>query len=140
VSWGTMAHDHDVYMLLVESALQAGDAPALEKYVLLLEELARRDSHQLYLAIAQRAKGAMHRLNGDLESAEECLQEALAIFQGLGTRWQCGRTCFELGKLSQTRGDETSAGKHFSEALRYFEELGAKPDERRVAQEMTPTS
>ena len=61
-----MAHDHDVYMVLVESALETEDLPALVEYTPLLEKLAERDSHQLYLAIAHRAQGALHRLRGNL--------------------------------------------------------------------------
>ena len=136
VSWGTMAHDHDVYMMLVESALEMEDISTLEKYTPLLEKLAVRDSHQLYLAIAQRAWGALHRLQGAYADSENCLQEALSLFTMLGTRWQCGRTQFELGKLALSRGNKGSASKAFAEALMSFEELGAKPDEGRVLHEL----
>lgn len=131
-----MAHDHDVYMLLVESALQSGDFQALEKYVPKLEELASRDGHILYLATALRARGAFYRMKGDFKSAEQQLREALSMFQGIGAGWQCGRTCFELGKLSQSLGDATSASEQYSQAHRYFKELGAEPDDRRVVQEI----
>ncbi len=47
VSWGTMAHDHDMYMMLVELACEIEDRSTLEKYIPLLEELAERDGHQL---------------------------------------------------------------------------------------------
>lgn len=136
VNWGTMAHDHDVYMLLVEAALQSGDVLGLKKFVPELEQLARRDNHRLYLGIALRARGVLNQLEGDLESAQACLQKALDIFRTLDSRWQCGRTCFVLGKLSSVRGDGTLAGALFSEALSYFDELGAAPDRQRVTEEL----
>ena len=132
VSWGTMAHDHDMYMMLVDSAREIEDLSTLEKYTPLLEELAERDGHQLYLAIAKRAWGALHRLRGEFEASENYLQEAKDIFKKLDTRWQSGRTQFELGKLAQSRGEISAANKAFAEGLKYFEELGAKPDQGRV--------
>jgi tetratricopeptide (TPR) repeat protein len=127
-----MAHDHDVYMMLVEAALKMEDLSALEEYTPLLEKLAERDSHQLYLAIAKRARGALHRLRGEFADSENCLQEALSLFTDFDTRWQCGRTQFELGKSAQSRGDTKAASSAFAEALKYFEELEAKPDQERV--------
>ena len=132
VSWGTMAHDHDVYMMLVESALEMEDLSELVEYTPLLEKLAERDSHQLYLAIAKRARGALHRLRGEFENSESCLQQAISLFTDLDTRWQCGRTQYELGKLAQSQGDMSTANTAFAEALGFFEEMGAKPDQVRV--------
>ena len=134
MSWGTMAHDHDMYMMLVESAREIEDQSTLEKYTPLLEELAERDGHQLYLAIAKRASGVVHRLRGEFEDSENCLQEAMIIFTKLDARWQCGRTKLELGKSAQSRGDISAASKAFAEGLKYFEQLGAKPDQGRVLQ------
>lgn len=127
-----MAHDHDMYMMLVESARELEDQSTLEKFTPLLEELAERDDHQLYLAIAKRAWGALHRLRGEFEASENCLQEAMGLFTKLDTRWQCGRTQFEMGKSAQSRGEISAANKAFAEGLKYFEELGAKPDQARV--------
>jgi len=132
VSWGTMAHDHDMYMMLVESAREIEDLSTLEKYTPLLEELAERDAHQLYLAIAKRAWGVLHRMRGDFDDSENCLQEAIVLFTKLETWWQCGSTQHELGKLAQSRGEITAANIAFSESLKFFEEMGAKPDQARV--------
>ena len=131
-----MAHEHDIYMLLVEAALQTGNTPALENHLPQLEKLARRDNHGLYLATALRARGALHRIKGEFQEAEQDLQEALSIFQKMDTRWQCGRTCVEMGKLSQSQGDSASASQQFMQAQRYFEEVGALPDLSRVIQEI----
>ena len=74
----------------------------------------------------------LHRLRGEYADSENCLQEAMSIFTDLDTRWQCGKTQFELGKSAQGRGETGAASKAFAEALKYFEELGARPDQERV--------
>ena len=127
-----MAHDHDVYMMLADSATEQEDLPTLEKYAAVLEVLARRDDHRLYLPIAQRALGAMHRLRGDFSASEDCLQEALVAFKQMGTSWQYGRTLVEIGKLAQQRGEKEAANNALQEALVSFDELGAKPDREKA--------
>ena len=50
-----MAHDHEIYMILADTAVELRDADALRKYAPPLESLASRDNHRLYLAIAHLA-------------------------------------------------------------------------------------
>lgn len=128
VGWGTMAHDHDVYMLLVEAAAELGEKDALKKYSRLLEVLARRDRHRLYLGIALRGKGVLHRLNGEYEEGRNQLEEAREIFEALGTRWQLGKTLSELGRLSHDVQDHPAARNFFNQAIVEFEALGAMPE------------
>lgn len=123
-----MAHEHDVYMLLADTAAQRQDAAGVRQYAPRLEALAERDGHQLYLGIAHRAWGVAHRLEGEQAAAQARLRQALAIFAELGTRWQAGRTYFELGELAAARGDPAAARQHFAQALAEFEALGAAPD------------
>src|SRR6187397_2293875 len=92
VKRGTMAHDHDMYMMLTDSAAQQYDRAALERYTPALKALAKRDNHKLYLAVAHRAYGISTYLAGDYEQSETDLQRALELFGELGTRWQRGRT------------------------------------------------
>lgn len=73
------------------------------------------------------------------EQAEARLREALALFQGMGCRWEEGRTLVDLARLYRRRGDEGDrerAWQHYQEALSRFEELWARPDIERVQQEM----
>lgn len=123
-----MAHDHEMYMTLAEVALELRDPEALKKYTPRLEQLAERDQHPLYLAIARRARGVAYQLEGEHSKAEAALKEALAQFGQLGARWQAGRTYFELGETAQARSKKTRAREHFTRALAAFEELGALPD------------
>jgi hypothetical protein len=132
VKHGTMAHEHDVYALLTEAAVQRRDLPALQQYIPKLEELAQRDSHRLYLPIAQRAWGVVHRLTGDYAAAAAPLERALQRFGEMETGWQVGRTLFEIAELDIARSDQQAARAHFSQALAAFEALKAVPDTERT--------
>lgn len=132
VKRGTMAHDHDVYMTLTDAAAQQYDVAGIELYVPWLEELAQRDNHQLYLGIAQRARGIAHRLAENYGEAEKCLRRALEIFDALGTRWQSGRTLVELGELERAQHNAAGARDYFVRALNEFDALRAAPDAARV--------
>jgi tetratricopeptide (TPR) repeat protein len=128
VKRGTMAHEHIVYMMLAEAAAQLADPEALAKYAERLEELATRDGHRPYLAVAHRAWGIVHRLAGDYESAEEQLQKALALFEEIDARWQIGRTQVEIAELKLARGETEGARDQLSQAAGTFEALQAGPD------------
>ena len=131
VNFGTMAHDHELYMTLADSAAELGDAAAIRQYAPPLEKLAERDDHRLYLAIAQRALGVELRLAGEHAAAETRLRQALGGFTKLGARWQIGRTLFELGEVNLTHSP-TKAREYYSQALGSFEEIGAAPNAERT--------
>jgi hypothetical protein len=128
VKRGTMAHDHDVYMLLADSAAQQRNPDALRRYAPRLEELALRDNHQPYLAVAHRAWGVAHRLEDALDTAETRLNKALASFEALGMRWQTGRTLAELAELELARSNPPRARDYYLRAIAAFEQLKCGPD------------
>lgn len=127
-----MAHEHIVYMMLVDAAATARDRTTILKYAPLLEELATRDDHRCYLAVSHRAYGIAHRLSEEYEQAETYLQQALSIFDELGTPRQLGRTLYELGELAQLRGAVDLSRDMFTKALEEFERIKAKPDAART--------
>ena len=127
VKRGTMAHEHIMYMMLADTAASAGNLAALDRYVPLLEDLAARDRHQPYLAMAKRARGVAQRLRGGLGEAKDLLDEAAEIFRALGMDWQLGRTLTELGILEAVRSEPDDAETHFGAALDLFERIHAKP-------------
>jgi len=131
VNFGTMAHDHDIYMTLADSAVELRDADALRKYAPPLENLASRDNHRLYLAIAHRALGVERRLADERAPADTRLRQALELFTKLGARWQIGRTLFELGELNLTHSPP-KAREYYSQALGAFEEIHASPNAERT--------
>ena len=128
-----MAHEHIVYMMLVDAAARAGDEDAIRKFAPRLEELALRDDHKPYLAVAHRAWGIALRLSGEYKEAEARLEKALAIFEELESSWQIGRTQFELGAFALAQTDGAAARSYFLLAQARFEELGAQPDISRTA-------
>jgi tetratricopeptide (TPR) repeat protein len=128
-----MAHEHIVYMMLVDAAARAEDVAGIQKYAPRLEELAVRDDHKPYLAVVQRAWGIAHRIRGEYEEADARLQTALAIFEELESSWQIGRTLFELGESALAQTDGAAAHSYFILAQTRFEELGAQPDIARTA-------
>lgn len=132
VKRGTMAHKHIVYMMLADSAAQLRDAAALPQYASSLEELAIRDDHQPYLAVAHRAWGVAHRLDEDYAEAGDRLEQALAIFEKSQAHWQIGRTLVEMAELAQAQADQTGAQAHLTRALAEFESIGAAPDMKRA--------
>ena len=126
-----MAHDHEIYMTLTDTAVELRDAATIRKYAPSLESLATRDNHRLYLAIAYRARGVEYRLAGEHTQAENSLKQALGLFTKFGTRWQIGRTLFELGELNHTQSN-AKAREYYSQALGSFEEIGASPNAERT--------
>jgi tetratricopeptide (TPR) repeat protein len=127
--------EHDLFAMLADTAVQRRDEAGLQKYAPLAEEFALRCDHKLYLAIAHRAWGVSHRLAGQYADARTRLQQALELFQQLETRWQIGRTLFELGELSLTE-ESMDAREQFSLALSAFETMSALPDAARTREKI----
>jgi tetratricopeptide (TPR) repeat protein len=133
--WATFG-DHDLYSLLADAAAQQRDEAALRKYAPLAEEFASRYDHKLYRAIAHRAWGVAHRLAGQYAESRLRFEQALEVFQQMNTRWQIGRTLFELGELDVARANNAAALEHFSLGLNAFEGIGAVLDARRARERL----
>ena len=131
-SRGFLMNETERYYLLADLAVQERDEVGLRRYAPLAEEMARRDEHLLFQAGSHRAWGVLHRLEGEYEKAEARLNQALEMFQGLETRWQMGRTLYELAELAVARADPTEARDYYSRALATFEEIRANPDALRT--------
>jgi tetratricopeptide (TPR) repeat protein len=148
---GTIAHDHDVYMSLTDTAARLRDEAGIRTYAPLLAELAQRDGHRIFQAIAQRAWGVAHRLAGDYAQSATCFDRALQLFENANTasangsgvlanarpgsagdapahRWQIARTLTEMAELALARSDPNAARDLYSRALAEFESLRAVPD------------
>jgi tetratricopeptide (TPR) repeat protein len=128
---GTVS-EAELYYMLADLAVLQRDEVALRHYAPPAEEMAIQDGHRLFQASAQRAGGVLHRLEGKYEEAEAQLDQALEMFEGLETRWQIGRTLYELAELAQAQNDIAQARDYFSRALVAFEEIKAAPDAART--------
>ena len=125
---GLLFHDTELYSMYLDLAVLQRDEATLRQYAPLAEETAARDGHILHQASAHRARGVLHRLQGEYVAAEAQLNQALELFQGLDTRWQIGRTLYELAEVALGRADPAGARDYFSRALAEYEEIGAVPD------------
>jgi tetratricopeptide (TPR) repeat protein len=124
--------DHDVYAALTDAASREGNEAAIRQYAPQAEELARRYGHTLYQGMTHRAWGVAHRLAGEYPEAETRLNQALDLFNCLNTRWQIGRTLFELGQLATAQKDIAAAHEYLTRARAAFEEMRAAPDVART--------
>ena len=124
--------DHDIYATLVDMAALQLDEAGIRQYAPQAEELALRYGHSLYWAITHRAWGVAHRLAGEYPEAEARLNQALELFNGLNTRWQIGRTLFELGELAVAQMNTAKARDYFTRAITAFEKMHAAPDVSRT--------
>ena len=113
---------------LVDVTALQQDEEAIRRYAPQAEALAVRYDHRLYQGVIHRAWGVAHRLAGEYPQAKERLEKSLTILEGLNTRWQAGRTCFELGNLAMAQADPTRASQAFRQALSAFEVMKAAPD------------
>jgi len=128
----TPSGTHDFYAMLADVAAQQRDLAGLHQYAPRAEELAAGYGHVLYLAIAHRAWGVAHRLSGEHAEAKDRLSQALALFQSLNTRWQIGRTLYELGELAVAQGEPAQAREYFTGASEAFKVMQAVPDATRA--------
>jgi tetratricopeptide (TPR) repeat protein len=131
-SFSWWVSDHDIHAMLVDMAVLQRDEAGIRQYAPQAEELARRYGHTLYRGITHRAWGVAHRLAGEYSEAETRLNQALDLFNGLNTRWQIGRTLFELGELATAQKDIATAREFFFRARVAFEEMRAAPDVART--------
>jgi len=129
---GEWLGDHDQYTTLVDVATMQRDEAAIRQYAPRAEALANSLGHRLYQAIAHRAWGVAHRLAGEYDNAQARLDQALETFNEMGTRWQAGRTLFELGELAVARQQPVEARDYFSRALVDFDYMRARPDSDRT--------
>ena len=139
-SRGFLMNETERYFLLADLAVLERDAVALRQYAPLAEEMALRDDHLLFQASAQRAWGVLHRLEDKYEEAEARLNQALEMFQKLETRWQIGRTLYELAELALSQTNPVKARNYFSRALVAFEEIRANPDTARTREALRSLS
>lgn len=110
---------------LADTAAELRNVDGLIKYAPRAEERASHYGHSLFLGIARRARGIEQLLTADYAQAQVSLQQALALFQKYGARWQMGRTLFGLGELALAQSNAAGARDHFSAALSHFESLKA---------------
>jgi len=132
VRWGSAVTDLDFNVLYADAAARARDAEALGRFVPPAEQGAELFGHRLYTAIALRSRGVQFLLADRAAEAVTCEDQALAIFEDLGTRYQMGLTLGERARAFSALGDSASARADWSRAASLFEAQGALPAARQA--------
>jgi len=126
IGWNPVG-DHEIYVSMADIAATLRDESLLSTYAAQSDEISLSLGHTLYHAVTLRALGILDWLHHDYPQAETRLRESCLLFQQLGTRWQIGRTLFDLGEMSTELGKMGEAKEYFSQALSAFEVMGARP-------------
>lgn len=126
VGWNPVG-EHEILVLLADIGAMNRDEALLATYAYEADFISLSLDHLLYHAMAIRALGILDWLHRDYARAEDQLRESIRLFQQLETRWQLGRTLYDLGELSMDLGRTMQAREFFMQALLAFEEMGAEP-------------
>jgi hypothetical protein len=126
IGWNPVG-DHEIYVSLADIGATHRDEKLLSAYASRSDEISLSLGHSLYHAVALRALGILDWLHHDIPEAEARLMESFHLFQQLETRWQVGRTLFDLGEMSAAQGKKEQARGYFSQALSAFEAMGVQP-------------
>jgi predicted ATPase/class 3 adenylate cyclase len=79
-----------------------------------------------------RLQGAIARQEGNLEHANQSLQDSARIFGAALEKLESARTAYELGLLALDLNDPERAFAHFNQAREIFAEVGAVKEKQRV--------
>ena len=105
------------------SYLSVLDLPRAEEYVARACRLAEESATINARARGLGSRGALLSLQGDLDGAEEALEEARSLFEEAGAAWPHARTLMALAWLNWERGDTGRAEKRFRESIRILKPL-----------------
>lgn len=127
-----------VYRLLGEAALGGGKVEDAQEWAHKAEELAIAFDAGALPALQQgellRFRGMLAICQQDWKTAEGALLKSVAVFKKLRSRMYLGKTTYQLGLLSEARGDVVMARSYFFEANEIFKSIGANLEARRSEQ------
>ena len=109
----------------VEALAQLGRVDEAAKLLNAFEEPARRLGRSWALAAAARCRGLVLATEGKLDTAEEALQEAVAIGEGVPRPLELGRSLLWLGTMQRRLSRKQAARATLERAQEVFEQLGA---------------
>ena len=87
-----------------------------------------------------RLQGSIARRQGNLDQADQYLQESADIFQIALEKLESARTAYEMGLLALDHNKPASAQKHFGHAKEIFIEVGAEKELERVDAHLEATT
>ncbi len=124
--------DHDIYAAMVDTAARSKNREILQQITPLAEESAGRYEHQLYMGIANRARGILYHLNGDLPDALTRLEEANTLFETTGARWQLGRTLLCTAEVLREMGEVAASIEKAEKAAALFDVVHAVEEHKQA--------
>jgi DNA-binding CsgD family transcriptional regulator len=121
---------------LVEAYIRAGNTPAAERELAVLQTRARRSKHTWALAASARCRGLLD----PPESFEESFAEAQHWHAQTVTPFEAARTHLCHGERLRREGRRADAREPLEAALAIFTQLSAEPWRRRARDELGATT
>lgn len=127
-SFGDQTHYLNASLLDGNLLFLRGDYRAAERVMNRVAIDAERNDDRALAAGARQSAGNCCIELGELDQAERCFLQALALWDELGLKVERVRTTWSLGALQKARGDLDGAIDRIDEARRAFEALGVVND------------
>jgi class 3 adenylate cyclase len=121
----------------VELSIAAGDLERADGAVAELEATAAHYESAAVAAAARTARGRLALALGESEEAARELRRALRLWRELDLPYEAAETRMELARAYWAEEDHDSAAVELRSASASFQELGAVPRERQVADLLT---
>jgi len=109
----------------IEAMIGVGDLQEAETWLERYEDLAARSRSPWALATAARSRGLLCEARGNIESAREALDRALAEHARIRCPFEHGRTLLAAGSIRRRAREKRAARETLEEAHRIFDSLGA---------------
>jgi DNA-binding CsgD family transcriptional regulator len=111
--------------LAVEALVALGELDRAEGVLDIFEGRAREVDRAWALATAGRCRALLLAARGDLDDADQVVQQALVEHARVDMPFELARTLFVQGQVRRRRREKRAARESLEQALALFEELGA---------------
>jgi DNA-binding CsgD family transcriptional regulator len=124
----------------IEAMIGAGDLEQAATWLARYEDLAARSTSPWALATAGRGRALLFEARGDIESAREALDRALAEHARMRCPFEHGRTLLAAGSIRRRAREKRAARETLEEAHAIFDSLGARLWAGRAGDELARVS
>lgn len=124
----------------IEAMIGTGDHREAETLLARYEDLAARSTSPWALATAARSRGLLFEASGDIESAREALDRALAEHARTHCPFEHARTLLAAGTIRRRAREKRAARETIEEAQQIFDSLGARLWSNRAQDELARIS
>jgi DNA-binding CsgD family transcriptional regulator len=124
----------------IEAMIGTGDLQQAATWLARYEDLAARSTSPWALATAARGRALLFEACGDVESAREALDRALADHARMRCPFEHGRTLLAAGSIRRRAREKRAARETLEEAHAIFDSLGARLWASRTGDELARIS